>query len=151
MKTQRYAAAQRLRGCAEALLPCALPQTAGFSARGCACCFGCPTRRFGPSKSRPPPSWGETLRTRPTSPLTARAEVLVVRLAPRAGAALPLCSPYLAVEDVLGGPFLVLHVPDQSNTVRLVGSILVVVIRGHQELWILWRNKSGSGRMKKDG
>lgn len=48
--------------------------------------------------------------------------------------------PYLAVEDVLGRPLLVFQVPDQSYSIGLVGSILVVVVRGHQKLWILWRN-----------
>lgn len=44
------------------------------------------------------------------------------------------------MEDVLGRPLLVLHVPDESHAVGLVRSILVVVVRGHQQLWILWRD-----------
>lgn len=42
------------------------------------------------------------------------------------------------MKDVLGGVFLVLHVPDQSHSVGLVWSVLVVVIGGHQQLGILW-------------
>lgn len=45
--------------------------------------------------------------------------------------------PYLAVEDVLRCALLVLHVPDQRHSVRLMRSILIVVIWGHQQLWIL--------------
>lgn len=143
MKTQRH---NMLYRDAEAptLLLCAPLRTAGFSARGCACCFCYPTGRSGPSTSRRPPGWGETLQSRRTSPLTAAAEELFVRCASQTGAVLLLFSPYLAVEDVLGRPLLVLHVPDQSHTVGLVRSVLVVVVRGHQELWILRRDTAAS-------
>lgn len=49
---------------------------------------------------------------------------------------------YLAVEDVLWCALLILHVPDQCDSVRLMGSVLVVVIRGHQQLWILREQNS---------
>lgn len=41
------------------------------------------------------------------------------------------------MEDVLGGVFLVLQVPDQSHSIGFVRSVLVVVIGGHEELGIL--------------
>lgn len=44
---------------------------------------------------------------------------------------------YLAMKDVLWCGLLVLHVPDQSYSIRLMGGILVVVIGSHQQLWIL--------------
>lgn len=46
-------------------------------------------------------------------------------------------EPYLTVEDVLGRRLLVLHVPHQGHAVRLVGGVLVVVVRGDQQLRIL--------------
>lgn len=48
------------------------------------------------------------------------------------------------MEDVLGGVFLVLHVPDQSHSIGFVRSVLVVVIGGHQQLRIL-RGKKADG------
>lgn len=42
------------------------------------------------------------------------------------------------MKDVLRGVFLVLHVPDQSHSIGLVWSVLVVVIGSHQQLRILW-------------
>lgn len=44
---------------------------------------------------------------------------------------------YLTVEDVLRRRLLVLHVPHQGHAVWLVGGVLVVVIRGDQQLRIL--------------
>lgn len=41
------------------------------------------------------------------------------------------------MEDVLGGVFLVLHVPDQRHSIGFVRSVLVVVIGGRQQLRIL--------------
>lgn len=41
------------------------------------------------------------------------------------------------MKDVLGGVFLVLQVPDQSHSIGLVWSVLVVVIGSHQQLRIL--------------
>lgn len=41
------------------------------------------------------------------------------------------------MEDVLRRRLLVLHVPHQGHAVRLVGGILVVVVRGDQQLRIL--------------
>lgn len=44
---------------------------------------------------------------------------------------------YLTVEDVFRRRLLVLHVPHQGHAVRLVGGVLVVVVRGDQQLGIL--------------
>lgn len=44
---------------------------------------------------------------------------------------------YLTVEDVLRRRLLVLHVPHQCRAVWLVGGVLVVVVRGDQQLRIL--------------
>lgn len=44
---------------------------------------------------------------------------------------------YLTVEDVLGRGLLELDVPHQGHAVGLVGSVLVVVVGGHQQLGIL--------------
>lgn len=43
---------------------CVLQQTGGSFGRASAGDCGCPTRRSVPSKSRPPPGWGETWRSR---------------------------------------------------------------------------------------
>ena len=48
---------------------------------------------------------------------------------------------YLTVEDVFGRGLLELDVPHQSHAVRLVGGVFVVVIGGHQELWVLGRRR----------
>lgn len=53
------------------------------------------------------------------------------------------------MEDVLGGVFLVLHVPDQSHSIGFMRSILVVVIGGHQQLRIL-RGKMAAVRFRSD-
>lgn len=47
---------------------------------------------------------------------------------------------YLAVEDVLRCVLLILHVPHQCHPIGVMGSVLIVVIWGHQQLWILRRN-----------
>lgn len=44
---------------------------------------------------------------------------------------------YLTVKDVLWRGFLKLDVPHQGHTIWLVGSVLVVVVGGHQQLRIL--------------
>lgn len=44
---------------------------------------------------------------------------------------------YLTVEDILRCGLLVFHVPDQSHSIRLMWSVLIVVVRGDQQLWIL--------------
>lgn len=38
------------------------------------------------------------------------------------------CVFYLAVENVFRGGLLILHVPDQCHTIRLMWSVLIVVI-----------------------
>lgn len=112
-------------------------QTRGFSEQGCACCFYCPTGQSAQSMSHPPPGWGETLQSQLTSPRTGQGRSQLLKIA------FYFCGvcfffPYLAMKDVLGGVFLVLHVPDQSHSIRLVWSVLVVVIGSHQQLRILW-------------
>lgn len=46
------------------VLQCVLQQTGGSFGRASDGDCGCPTRRSVPSKSRPPPGWGETWRSR---------------------------------------------------------------------------------------
>lgn len=46
------------------------------------------------------------------------------------------------MEDVLGGVFLVLQVPDQSHSIGFMRSVLVVVIGGRQQLGILRGKKA---------
>lgn len=46
------------------VLRCVLQQTGGSFGRASDGDCGCPTRRSAPSKSRPPPGWGETWRSR---------------------------------------------------------------------------------------
>lgn len=48
---------------------------------------------------------------------------------------------YLAMKGVLWCSFLVLHVPHQSHSIRLMGSILVVVVGRHQQLWVLRKTR----------
>lgn len=44
---------------------------------------------------------------------------------------------YLAVEDILWSGLLKLDVPHQGNTIRFMGSVFIVVIRGNKQLRIL--------------
>lgn len=111
-------------------------QTRGFSGQGCACCFYCPTGQSARSMSHPPPDWGETLQNQLTSPLTGGGRSSLKMIFCICGVCFFVA--YLAMKDVLGGVFLVLHVPDQSHSVGLVWSILIIVIGGHQQLRILW-------------
>lgn len=53
---------------------------------------------------------------------------------------------HLTVEDVLRCVLLVLHVPDQSHSIRFIGSFIVVVIRGHKQLWVLRHSETGHCR-----
>lgn len=48
---------------------------------------------------------------------------------------------YLAVKDILRRSFLILHVPDQRHSIRLMRCLLVVVIGGNQQLRILHTQK----------
>ena len=50
---------------------------------------------------------------------------------------------YLAVEDELWSALLELHAPDQRHAIGFMRGILVVVVRGHQELLVLERGGAG--------
>lgn len=51
---------------------------------------------------------------------------------------------YLTVEDIFGGGLLILHVPHQGHAIGLMGSFLVVVVRGDQEFRVLMAEKDKS-------
>lgn len=51
---------------------------------------------------------------------------------------------YLAVEGVFRCGLLILHIPDQSHSVRLMWSIFIVVVGGHQQLRVLNQTADGS-------
>lgn len=84
--------------------------------------------------SHPLPDWGETLQIQLTLPLTGEKKynlsVCIKALNIFLFLLVGECTlfPYLAMEDVLRRGFLVLHVPDQCYTIRLMRSILIIVI-----------------------
>lgn len=83
--------------------------------------------------SHPLPDWGETLQIQLTLPLTGEKNTIYLFvLSFEHYLFLLVCEctffPYLAMEDVLRCGFLVLHVPDQCYTIRLMRSVLVIVI-----------------------
>ena len=48
---------------------------------------------------------------------------------------------YLAVEDVVGCVLLELEVPDESNSVWVMGDVRVGKVGDKQELWVLGRGR----------
>ena len=48
---------------------------------------------------------------------------------------------YLTVEDVVGCVLLELEVPDESNSVWVVGNVRVGKVGDEQELWVLGRGR----------
>jgi hypothetical protein len=47
------------------------------------------------------------------------------------------------MENVFWGRLLELGVPNEAHAIRIIGRVFIVVVAGHQELWVLRRPIQG--------